>query len=179
MQYSYDNLSKASWGRIAAVSSLWLGIVCVVLAERGLVRVDSASFWCVLVLVMLALCFISTRRSTYLPFLSETVLPGSLLEKHGVQKTDGISVTVAVDPNAEKVAYWAATKAGGRSPGEAYGTFENSGVVHVNNGQAKLVVDCPGQYYVRGKLLKNHVHYREVFSNGITGPVKKADVLCA
>lgn len=178
MKHSYDNMSKGSWVRIAAVSSLWVGIVCVVLAERGVVRVNSPSFWCVLVLVLLALCFISTRRSTYLPFLSETVLPGALLEKHGAQKTDGISVTVPVDPNAEKVVYWAATEAGGKTPGEAYGSFENSGVTRVTNGQAKLVVDCPGRYYVRGRLLKNHVHYREVFSNGITGPVKKADVLC-
>jgi len=93
-------------------------------------------------------------------------------------KTHGIRVDVSVDPSTTKVIYWAAKHGGGRTPQEAYGAFENSGSALVQDGKATLTVECPGQYYVRGKMLKNHVHYREVFDNGIIGPVKKADVLC-
>lgn len=171
-------MSRGSWKRIAAVSCLWAGVFSVILVERRVLPLNSVAFWSTVTLALLALCFITTRRSTYLPFLSETILPGSLLEKHGKARTDGISVTVAVDPDADKVIYWASNEAGGKNPQEAYGTFENSGSVPVEHGQAKITVSCPGRYYVKGRLLKNHVHYRESYANGVLGPVKKADVLC-
>lgn len=177
MKYSYKNLGQDSGWRMSAVSCLWVGTLFVLLSKHNLVRVSSVGFWIGVACFLSALCFLTTRRSTYLPFLSETVLPGSLYRQSQV-KVDGIRVTVPVDPSCEKVIYWASTSEGGADPGKAYGEFKNSGVAPVEAGQATLVVDCPGRYYVRGKLLKQHVHYREVFANGITGPVKKADVLC-
>ena len=41
-----------------------------------------------------------------------------------------------------------------------------------------MTLDCPGSYYIRGAKLDKHVHFREIFDDGIIGPVKSADVVC-
>ena len=125
--------------------------------------------------VIVAVCSLALLfdRTTWLPFLGETVLPGSLvpLKSH----SGNTHVKVHVSPGA-KVAYWAAM------PGDdadinvrdAYAKFSNSGVVAANGeGVATLSFDKGTDYVVPGgKQIVSHVHYREFTDEyGMMGPV--------
>ncbi len=112
-------------------------------------------------------------RTSWLPFLGDTVLPSAVVPlKTNVGDT---SVEVNVSPGA-KVVYWAA-KPGKEVPpvDKAYDDFSNSGVVLANDlGVATLSFDKGTEYVVpSGKHLKSHVHYREFNDKlGMVGPVQ-------
>jgi hypothetical protein len=109
----------------------------------------------------------------WLPFLGESVLPGTLvpLKAH----SGNTHVKVQVTPGA-KVAYWSAM------PGDdsdinvrdAYAKFENSGVVVADGeGVATLSFNKGTDYVVpSGKRITSHVHYREFTDEyGMMGPI--------
>ena len=115
-------------------------------------------------------------RSTWLPFLGRSVLPGSLISlKANSNKTDTI-VTVKIKPNT-KIAYWAALPKGNNPDViTAYGDYSNGGVVMSDkDGVAKLNILAGSGYTVPPccRVIPRHVHYRVVgLPHGMAGPVK-------
>ncbi len=116
--------------------------------------------------ILVALCAISlaSKRTTWLPFLGMSVLPGNLIKTQTPAKADK-KVKVKVQPNA-KVAYWAATGKDKKDQDvfDAYGNNSNSGVVIADkNGNAELPILEGGGYKVpSGKRIQKHVHYRVI-----------------
>ena len=131
------------------------------------------------ILIVIAALVLMMDKKTWLPFLGETVLPGSLIPlKQGVGNT---IVDVTVAPNT-RVAYWASIDNGMKDAAlpkvkDAYADYSNSGVVMSDsNGNAKLRLDAGTAYIVpRNAVIKRHVHYRELDKEyGMVGPVRTA-----
>ena len=138
-------------------------------------------------------------RTLWLPFLGESVIPSVLIPLTSNNTSDNTSnntstktVKVHVTPNT-KVAYWSAKpgKESGlptviESPSsslpqvkDAYGNFENSGVVMSDaQGVATLTFDKGTAYVVpSGRQIDSHVHYRELSGEyGMIGPVQSVFV---
>jgi uncharacterized membrane protein YuzA (DUF378 family) len=133
-------------------------------------------------------------RTLWLPFLGESVMPSVLIpitsdntsNKTSTNTTN--TVKVHVTPNT-KVAYWSAKPGNNseiptviESPSsslpqvkDAYGNFENSGVVMSDaQGVATLTFDKGTAYVVpSGRQIDSHVHYRELSGEyGMIGPVQ-------
>lgn len=126
-------------------------------------------------------------RTLWLPFLGESVLPSVLIPLTSANTSANASdntVKVKVAPNT-KVAYWSA-KPGNESPSsslptvkDAYGKFENSGVVMSDaTGIATLAFEKGTPYVVpSGRQIDSHVHYRELSGEyGMIGPVQSVFV---
>lgn len=130
-------------------------------------------------------------RTLWLPFLGETVLPSVLIPVTSATANDN-TVEVHVAPNT-KVAYWSAKPGNNpeiptvnESPSsslptvkDAYGKYENSGVVMSDeNGVATLAFKKGTAYVVpSGKHIGSHVHYRELSGEyGMIGPVQSVFV---
>ncbi len=119
-------------------------------------------------------------RTLWLPFLGESVLPSVLIPLTSAKTTDN-TVKVQVAPKT-KVAYWSAKPS--ENPEiptvkDAYGNFENSGVVMSDDkGVATLTFEKGTSYVVpSGKEIASHVHYRELSGEyGLIGPVKSVFV---
>lgn len=132
----------------------------------------------VLVAATVGAIWLVFKRSTWLPFLGETVVPPSTFLVSSPDYAD-VSAVVSVPNGAKRVVYWAAsTQANTVSPDPetAYGQFENAGVAQVVDGKATLRFRKPGSYRAMGKTLKPHVHYRFVFEDGVASEVKTIDV---
>jgi hypothetical protein len=123
-------------------------------------------------------------RTTWLPFLGETVMPTTALRE---RVPPGSTNTVTVRVPSKEVAwimYWAANPGGvsDQHPMDAYRGFQNTGVVRPSPDTdfATLWFKCPGQYTTpRGyKPLDKHVHYRFVFQNGWVSEVKTSKIDC-
>jgi len=116
--------------------------------------------------ILVALCGVSlaVRRTTWLPFLGMSVLPGNLIKTQTPAKADK-KVKVKVQPNA-KVAYWAAFGKDNKDQDvfDAYGDYTNSGVVIADEkGNVELPIVEGGGYIVpSGKKINKHVHYRVI-----------------
>lgn len=115
-------------------------------------------------LVALAAIKLSMNKHFWLPFLGESVLPGSLIPLKEV--VGDTIVEVKVKPNT-RVAYWASLpQETNKIPlvHEAYGDFKNAGVVLSNKeGIAKLIVNKGTNYIVPSeKEIPRHIHYREL-----------------
>jgi hypothetical protein len=145
-----------------------------------------------IVYAVFAICglILAIDRTTWLPFLGDTVLPSAVVPlKTNVGDT---SVEVNVTPGA-KVVYWAAkpvkeieTSSSSSLQDEyelkrrvplveqAYDDFSNNGVVLANDlGVATLSFDKGSEYVVpSGKQLKSHVHYRECGISGWMGQIE-------
>lgn len=122
------------------------------------------------------------QRDIYLPFLGETVLPGGAMSVKTPQNAND-QVTIRTLPGT-KVVYWAAEPDPNQgrdfpTPEEAYGEYENSGVVVADTtGHAILRFRGPPQSYdvpVKGTL-DPHVHFRIAEENGFLGPVQSVFV---
>ena len=119
------------------------------------------------------------KRDVLLPFLGKAVYPcGSLKEK--VPDNTNKTIDVKVKPNSN-VIYWAANENNKNidNPWDAYGKYENSGVVKSNEkGIAKLKFKFPTRYSVPRKgLLLPHVHYRVCNNNGMLSRVETVNLL--
>lgn len=132
----------------------------------------------VFILVGISALLLALRRDVYLPFLGQTVFPGAMLSAKTPQGAND-TVTLTVRPGA-KVVYWAAEpdahKTGVAADWkEAYGSFENSGVVVADDmGTALLRIRGPPQPYkvpLKGTL-RSHVHFRVEQEGGFFGPVQ-------
>jgi hypothetical protein len=114
----------------------------------------------------------------YLPFLGETVLPGSSLSQKTPQNAND-QVSIKTLPKA-KVVYWAAEPDPNQGKDVrdwegAYDEFENSGVAVADGaGNALLRFRGPPQAYsvpIMGRL-EPHVHFRICDAHGVMGPVQ-------
>jgi hypothetical protein len=124
---------------------------------------------------------LALRRDTWLPFLGETVLPPSLFREPFGPRLDTVDVPIrGVSPGASLVVYWASESEDATDPIGAYGSFANAGIAKTSDGGiATLRLRCPGRYSVPGGSRPHrHAHYREVFDDGVLGPVKTATVNC-
>lgn len=111
--------------------------------------------------VAVAGLFLAFNRSTWLPFLGNTVFPESLIPLSEL-KTSDTSIEIKTLPNV-KIAYWAALNKGQNTNVKlAYGNYENSGVVMSNlDGVAKLpIITGSGYTLPSGTQLPRHIHYR-------------------
>lgn len=135
----------------------------------------------VYVIVGISALFLMFRRDFYLPFLGTTVFPHGVISKESTPKDATESVTVFVNPGT-KVVYWAAETSKEPkwdSPKQAYGDYENAGVVVANAlGHAILRVRSPSGYTVpwMRKTVTPHVHYRVEIGRGMWGPVKTVGI---
>lgn len=152
---------------------MWIVLVCAALIYRGVPWIGLC-----LVSSLIVAGYLITRLETWLPFLGSTVFPPGVLRTS--TPPSGMEMIIRTSKDAQRVVYWAASPGPtAMTPQEGYGKFTNSGVVDVVNGEATITLQCPASYYVKGRLLDKHVHFREVFPDGILGPVKVADVLCS
>lgn len=136
--------------------------------------------------VGIAAVYLSTKKSFYLPFLGNTILPPSIL-KNTYNTESKINLTVDA-VNATMVIYWAAEPLpedqidGTKFAYDAYDKYSNSGVAEVINGKAQLMISCPQTYWVKKfgikKTLPKHVHYRLVYPTGWISEVKTVNISC-
>lgn len=123
--------------------------------------------------IALAAIYLGTNRDFWLPFLGDTVMPETLVPLQKNFKYD-TELTVKVTPNT-KVAFWAANPHDNTPEVmDAYGKYNNSGVVMSNDeGIATLrVIKGSGYNVPSGRYIKPHVHYREIGGDyAMMGPV--------
>jgi len=118
------------------------------------------------IIVALAAVKMMFNRNTWLPFLGFSAFPSQSFVPNKFNSMGDSIVKVTVKPNT-RVAYWSALpKQSQKTPyvDDAYGKFENSGVVMSdNNGVAELIF-LPGSEYTipSGKVIDRHIHYREL-----------------
>lgn len=125
------------------------------------------------IIVAVAAIMLAMRRTTWLPFLGRTVLPGSLLELK-TPKDANKKILIKTKPNS-KIAYWAATgKDSEQGVWDAYGDYPNAGVVMSNDkGEAELpIIEGAGYVVPTGKAIPRHLHYRVVGASGMLGKVQ-------
>jgi uncharacterized membrane protein YuzA (DUF378 family) len=118
------------------------------------------------IIVALSALKMMFNRNTWLPFLGYSAFPTQPFVPNKNNSMGNTIVKVTVKPNT-RIAYWAALpKQSQDTPyvDEAYGKFENSGVVMSDiNGVAELLI-LPGSEYTipSGKVIDRHIHYREL-----------------
>jgi hypothetical protein len=135
------------------------------------------------ILILFVVTYLAVHRDTFLPFLGETVFPFTLVKAGNHFSHGNVSKTIHVDaPNGTKVVYWAAKPDNkvDANPKIAYDDYSNSGVTLVQNGEAKLTINCPAQYKVPpfNETLEKHVHYRIIYTNGMISEVHTVRVKC-
>lgn len=111
--------------------------------------------------VAIAGLLLACKRSTWLPFLGKSVLPGNLVPLKQ-NATPNTNVEITTLPNV-KIAYWASLNKGDTTPvASAYGNYENSGVVMSDSkGNAVLpIMTGTGYTLPSGVVLPRHIHYR-------------------
>jgi uncharacterized membrane protein YuzA (DUF378 family) len=155
----------------------WLAIG---LADTNLVRLVlplKYARW-LYIIIGLAAVPLLFQRDIYLPFLGETFMPGGVMATKTPQNAND-QITIQAAPGA-KIAYWVSEpdpNQGSTLPTseEAYGEFENSGVVVADtSGLAILRFRGPPQAYtvpVKGRL-EPHVHFRVARPDGFLEPVQ-------
>lgn len=178
--HEIGQLSKQTMNRMVALACVSVFVACVVSARMGLIDFFGPVMTVCLVSACSALVVLMTNRTTYLPFLGETVFPSPVLN-HAREPADAtVSVEVPALPGATHVVFWASDVGTGvsKNPWVAYKNYDNSGVVKVHDGKATLRLRCPARYTVRGKVLPRHVHYRSIFPSGIVGKVETRGIVC-
>lgn len=129
------------------------------------------------IIVALAALKLAFNRNTWLPFLGFSAFPTQSFVPNKNNSMGNTIVKVNVKPNT-RIAYWAALpKQSQETPyvNDAYGKFENSGVVMSDlNGVAELLI-LPGSEYriPSGSVVNRHIHYRELdLPSGMMGKVQ-------
>lgn len=175
-QKQHRYLKMQTKANMAAHAAVFATVLLAALQAWGAVGNAATAPWTQFVLLagLLGVAHLAGQRSTWLPFLGATVMPPTVFQPR-LPIGATIPVDVHVDAKAVAVVYWAADK-NGSNPHVAYNPWKNSGVAQVSCGTARLMVRCPGVYKVRGKLLPRHVHYREIYANGMCGPVRTTAV---
>lgn len=134
----------------------------------------------VYVAVGLAALYLAMQRDTYLPFLSEAVIPTPQEDSVRPEILSEGSTRVTVDglPPNSKVMYWASLPNDNvvPDPWKAYGDYKNQGVTTADkDGKAVLVAMSPAEYKVPRKgLLRRHIHYRYWTLDGVASRVETA-----
>jgi len=181
------NMYYQKWFHMILIALVLLGSVnwlAVGVADINLVRLVlplRLARWLYIIIGLAALPLLF-QRDIYLPFLGETLVPaGAMVAKTPQNAND--QVTVRTRPGT-KVVYWAAEPDPNQgsdfpTPEEAYGEYENSGVVVADSsGHAILRFRGPPQSYtvpMKGRLAP-HVHFRIADKNGFLGRVQSVFV---
>lgn len=180
-----EELQHRTMKRIGANTSIWSSVILYITSWIvASITVRRVPHWIVilgLVSLMTALMHVGMfDRDTHLPFLGTAHLPSTLLKDPWHNVDADITTRVKVSDGAKGVAFWSALPYDGiqETPMKGYGDYSNAGFALAENGMATIRVKCPGRYIVRGKTLPKHIHWREVFENGLLGPVKKKDIVC-
>ena len=154
-------------------------VATLVVSIKGMTSTQSTAGK-VLLSLLVAVCalYLGFQRSTYLPFLGETVMPCSLL-KEQTPESANYTKSISIQGAGRKVLFWAA------EPDteylekindwrKAYLGFHNAGVTIVgDDNTATLKVRKPQPYTVPVKgRLEAHIHYRVCGDNGFLGPVQ-------
>lgn len=143
-------------------------------------KASPASKYLLYAVVGLSALYLLLSRSTYLPFLGETVFPCALLKEQTPENAN-YEMRIQLDGPGRKVLFWAA------EPDteylqqindwrKAYLGFHNAGVTVVGDDNTALLrVRKPQPYTVPVKgRLEAHIHYRVCGDNGMLGPVQTA-----
>lgn len=152
---------------------------------KSLFRIINYNIYIVIsVIIGLISAYLAYGRDTYLTFLSETVMPCSVL-KNQTPKNATLSKKIKVPANT-KVIFWASEPKNSKnthldSPQEAYNEYKNMGVTTSDaNGIAILKVRKPRGYQVnrsfRKKILNPHIHYRFCKSHGMMSRIETVHV---
>lgn len=180
-----EDLAHKTSKRIAANTVIWTSVLSYILSWIATsIVLKKAPHWIIftgLVILIIALMNVGMfERDTHLPFLGTTYVPPTLFKDHWFSPDADITVTVPVCKRAKGVVYWSALPHTSvqDTPAKGYGDFSNAGFSNSVNGHALLRIKCPGRYVARGKTLPKHVHWREVFDNGLVGPIKKQELSC-
>lgn len=115
-------------------------------------------------LVAVAGIYLAFQRTTWLPFLGDAVLPSSLVPLKKPDVRTDLVIKLNTLPNV-KIAYWASINKDDKvKVMQAYGNYENSGVVMSDNNGVALLPIATGAGYVlpNGKKLSRHIHYRVI-----------------
>ena len=135
------------------------------------------------VIILICVFYLSVNYTTFLPFLGQTAIPLAAFKDLTPKKKDDIVFTVdIVAPDSTRVIYWASKSSQDvfLNPKDAYEQSPNVGVAEVRNNVATFYTTCPSAYNVpMGAVIKPHIHYRVVKSNGLLGAVKTVKVKCA
>jgi uncharacterized membrane protein YuzA (DUF378 family) len=172
----------AKWIHIFAIALLVIGGLAWGILGLTRTNVVSAIFGrfapIIYVAVGVAALLVAFKRSSYLPFLGETVMPCSLLSERTPEHADTAVDIHGLTPGS-KVLFWATEPA---TEGlakindwrRAYLDFANAGVTTADaGGHATLHVRKPQPYTVPMKgRLEAHVHWRVCGDDGMVGPVK-------
>ena len=153
-------------------------VFTLVVSVKGLTFASTPAKILLSSLVLISVLSLAFHRSTYLPFLGETVIPCSLLKEQEPEKAD-YEKRVDIEGVGRKVMYWAAEPDTEHLSElndwrKAYLGFHNAGVTTVTSeGVAVLKVRKPQPYTVPVKgRLEAHIHYRVCGDNGFLGPVQ-------
>jgi hypothetical protein len=154
-------------------------VTTLVISIKGMTNSSSPAGKVLLsLLVTVCALYLGFQRSTYLPFLGETVMPCSLLKEQTPDSANYEKVVKIMGPG-KKVLYWAAEPDTDHLEKlndwrKAYLGFHNAGVTIVGgDNTAVLKVRKPQPYTVPMKgRLEAHIHYRVCGDNGFLGPVQ-------
>jgi len=129
-------------------------------------------------LVTVCALYLAFQKSTYLPFLGETVMPCSLLQEQTPDQAN-YEKRVTIQGAGRKVLFWASEPDTEHLEKlndwrKAYLGFHNAGVTVITADDiAILKVRKPQPYTVPVKgRLEAHIHYRVCGDNGFLGPVQ-------
>jgi uncharacterized membrane protein YuzA (DUF378 family) len=130
------------------------------------------------IIVAIAGLWVASKRTTWLPFLGNTVFPESLVPLKQPKITD-TTIQIKTIPNV-KIAYWASLNKGSNTDVRiAYDQYENSGVVISDaNGNASLpIMTGTGYTLPSGTILPRHIHYRIVNYPNSYGMMDKIETI--
>lgn len=130
-----------------------------------------------MLITIATLYLLFTEKYLFKPFLGESVLPSSVINKKPPKEADTTKI-IKTRPY-QKIVYWAANNNNDDNlVWKAYGDYSNSGVVFADkNGKAELKFKKPKGYILPNKnKLSPHIHYRECpfieDAEGMMGPLK-------
>jgi hypothetical protein len=160
-------------------SAIVVVVTTLVVSIKGMTSTNSTAGKILLsLLVTVCALYLGFQRSTYLPFLGETVMPCSLL-KEQTPDSANYEKRVTIQGAGRKVLFWAAEPDTEHLDKindwrKAYLGFHNAGVTVVGDDNiAVLKVRTPQPYTVPMKgRLEAHIHYRVCGDNGMLGPVQ-------
>lgn len=157
-----------NWGLVGAVN------VNLVTAIFGKGQITNAIY----LIIGVAAIGLAMRRSTWLPFLGETVMPCSIIPERVPEHADTEVTVHGMHPGA-KVLFWATEPATEglakiKTWDKAYLDFANAGVTTADaGGHVVMQIRKPQPYTVPMKgRLEAHIHWRVCEDGGFLGPVQ-------
>ena len=125
------------------------------------------------VILALALVLFASHKSTWFPYLNETVIPTGLLKNSTPPNANQV-VQLLEKPNT-KIVYWSVyPNSTNKNRVEAYDDFANAGVTTTDkDGNAELNIMRGTDYFsMGGEKINRHIVYRLVDYDGMLGPIK-------